>query len=201
MSEIILASGSSRRKALLQKINLSFKVQPSTADESYKKEWSPPEVVRKLALRKAGAVAQKSSNALIIGADTIVAFKNQILEKPATPQEARQMLRQLSEQTHQVFTGVALIHVKEPHHTDRRTTFSERTNVTFGKLHAEYIDAYVSGGSPMDKAGSYGIQDSFGALFVKRIEGDYNNVIGLPLFSFYQKLSAFAPQYLQQIKL
>jgi len=193
---IILASASPRRKKLLQQVNLDFQVHPSSVDESYNPELSPDKIVCQLALRKANEVAPKYPNALVIGADTIVTFKDDILEKPATTDEAANMLQRLSGQTHQVYTGVALCKTDEANNILDRSTFFEITNVTFGDLNPTDIDAYIAGGSPMDKAGGYGIQDDFGAIFVKRIEGDYNNVVGFPLYSFYNTVRKFAPRAL-----
>lgn len=196
MNTIILASGSPRRKKLLQQLSLSFQVCPSPVDESYDPNLKPSEIVQQLALRKSTDVASRHPEALIIGADTIVVFGDKILEKPKSKGEARQMLHNLSNQTHQVYTGVALCKTDIQHNIIESTTFFEITNVTFGNLSSSDIDKYVAGGSPMDKAGAYGIQDDFGAIFVKRIEGDYHNVVGFPLHAFYNTLRTFAPDYL-----
>lgn len=152
-----------------------------------------------LAKRKALDIARGNPDALIIGADTIVIHKNKILEKPGTRQEAVTMLQLLSGDEHQVLTGVCLIKTSSEGNILIRETFFERTRVYFGDLDDSEIQAYVDGGSPMDKAGGYGIQDDWGNLFVKRIEGDYNNVVGLPLFALYHKLKTFAPEYLQHL--
>lgn len=201
VNKIILASGSPRRKKLLQQINLYFEVQVSSVDEDFDPEFSPSKIVQQLALRKARDISQKNSNALVIGADTIVVFEDEILEKPSNPSEARQMLLQLSKQTHQVHTGVALCKVGPSQNIIDRLTFTETTNVTFGKLDPKDIDAYVAGGSPMDKAGGYGIQDDFGAIFVKKIDGDYCNVVGFPLHRFYYAMKSFAPDNLPKVKI
>lgn len=201
MKKIILASGSPRRKKLLQQINLSFDIQPSTVDESYDPELSPEEVVQQLALRKARDVAGNHSDALVIGADTIVVFNDEILEKPDSHQDAKKMLQNLSGQRHQVLTGVALCKVNESNNIANNASFVETTNVTFDNLNSRNIDAYVASGSPMDKAGGYGIQDDFGAIFVKKIEGDYYNVVGFPLHSFYTTIETFAPEFLPHFKL
>jgi septum formation protein len=196
LNSIILASGSPRRKKLLEQINLAFRVQVSDVDEHYNSKHSPAEIVRTLASRKARDIARNTTEALVIGADTLVEFGNKILEKPENPQQAQKMLTQLSGQTHTVLTGVALCKTfpdKESlfHH------FVEQTKVTFGKIDSEDITTYVKSGAPMDKAGAYGIQDDFGALFVKRIDGDYNTVVGFPLYKFYRDMKSFAPEYLK----
>lgn len=200
MKKIILASGSPRRKKLFQQINLPFDVQPSSVDESFDPSLPPNEIVQQLAIRKVEDVAISNKNALVIGADTIVLFNNQILEKPASQVEAKQMLQNLSGQTHQVLTGVALCKVDSSNNITDTTTFVEITDVVFGDLNPNDIENYVAGGSPMDKAGGYGIQDDFGAIFVKRIEGDYYNVVGFPLYRFYNEMETFAPEFLPQLK-
>lgn len=201
MKKIILASGSPRRKKLLQQLNLPFEVQVSSVDESYDPSLSAEEIVQQLALRKSSDVAPRFSNSLVIGADTIVVFKDEILEKPASDSEAHQMLQNLSGQTHQVYTGVALCKVNASNNITDTVTFFEKTDVVFGDLNPRDIDAYVAGGSPMDKAGGYGIQDDFGAIFVKGIDGDYYNVVGFPLHRFYTVMESFAPNFLPRLKL
>lgn len=201
MNQIILASGSPRRKKLLHKFGFSFSVHKSTVDEYFEPEWSPRKVVRELARRKAKDVAGYYQNALIIGADTIVVFKDTILEKPDTPAEAKAMLQQLSGNTHRVLTGVALykkIDTPDNSNIMESSTFVEQTHVIFGNLNGKIINSYVSSGNPMDKAGGYGIQDRHAPLFVKRIEGDYYNVVGFPLHSFYNRVNKFAPEFLSQ---
>lgn len=195
METVILASGSPRRKKLLEQINMPFQVQKSAVDENYRSDLSPAKVVEVLARRKATDVARHYTKALIIGADTIVAYRGKILEKPSTREEAQRMLMQLSGNTHSVFTGVSL-YKKASHDSSRVHTFFEETKVTFGNLNIHDIQQYVESGSPMDKAGGYGIQDDYGAIFVRHIEGDYNNVVGFPLYSFYQVMQNFAPEYL-----
>lgn len=195
MKTVILASGSPRRKKLLEQINMSFRVRESTAEENYRSDLAPAEVVERLSRRKAADVARHYAGALIIGADTIVAYRDRILEKPATDEAARRMLMQLSGNTHSVYTGVTL-HEKPSADKSRIHTFFVETKVTFGNLNIRDVNHYVESGSPMDKAGAYGIQDNYGAIFVKHIEGDYNNVVGFPLYTFYQVMQNFAPEYL-----
>ena len=198
MKTIILASGSPRRKKLLKKIGLTFDVHASDATEDYEPTWSAKQIAQTLAERKASAVALYHSNALIIGADTIVTFNDQILEKPATGPEAKEMLQQLNGHSHEVLTGVSLLKTDTSGNIMDSTTFIERTTVIFGNINPKLIDAYIATESPMDKAGAYGIQDSHGALFVKAIEGDYYNVVGFPLHSFYNMTTSFAPEFLSQ---
>ncbi|HET6528943.1 MAG TPA: Maf family protein [Balneolaceae bacterium] len=200
MNSIILASASPRRKKLLQQINLPFQVHPSTVDETFSPQLKADQIVQQLALRKAKDVAAQFKDALIIGADTIVAFEDEILTKPEDSQDAKNMLGRLSGQTHQVYTGVGLCKVDSQNNITESTSFFERTEVTFGSLNPEDIDAYAASGSPLDKAGAYGIQDDFGAIFVKGIEGDFYNVMGFPLHSFYEIMHSFAPECLSKGK-
>ncbi len=142
--------------------------------------------------QESGRTEPSAEPILVIGADTIVVRDGDILGKPADSAEAKQMLRSLSDRTHQVYTGVALIHYGKNTQVQRRL-FHERTDVPFGNLSDDEISAYVKGGSPMDKAGAYGIQDDLGALFVKKIDGDYYNVVGFPLFRFYKEVNKLVP--------
>lgn len=196
MGKIILASGSPRRKKLLDLLNLHFEVIVSDIQETIDHRLAPSEIVQSLAGQKARDVSSKVTDALVIGADTIVSLNDAILEKPANEAQALEMLRSLSGRSHQVFTGVAIYKIDKMENITDKCTFFEQTDVTFGPLDEADIKAYIASGSPMDKAGGYGIQDDFGAIFVKAINGDYYNVVGFPLYSFYQKMKSFAPTYL-----
>lgn len=200
MKKIILASGSPRRKKLLEQLNLQFDVIVSDVEETVEPQNPPQEIVQDLASRKAEEVSSRISDALVIGADTIVTLDDAILEKPENKSEAIKMLQQLSGRNHIVFTGVALYKVDVSQNIVAQHTFFEQTGVTFGMIDEKDIKAYVKTGSPMDKAGGYGIQDDFGAIFVKGINGDYYNVVGFPLYTFYQTMKSFAPEYLEQSK-
>ncbi|MDX1547330.1 MAG: Maf family protein [Rhodothermales bacterium] len=186
---LILASASPRRRHLLQRLGLRFEVIPSHAEEHAPDGLPPEALVQQLAMDKAGVVAASHPDALTLGADTIVVLEGDVLGKPAGPAEARAMLRRLSGRTHTVFTGLALLY---PANDLRRTLF-EATEVTFGVLSDQEIDAYVATGAPLDKAGAYGIQEDYGALFVERIEGDFYTVMGLPLHRLYRLLQAEFP--------
>lgn len=179
--ELILASGSPRRSELLNQIGLTFSVHPADVDETLDPDWTPAEAVERLSAHKAEAVAQRFPDRLILAADTVVSLEGDIMGKPLTPQGAFAMLTALSGRTHEVFTGLTL------RQGDRVVTVSERTAVTFRPLTAEEISAYIATGEPMDKAGAYGIQGR-GALFITGIEGDYFNVMGLPLCRLGQLL-------------
>ncbi len=197
MNSIILASSSPRRRSLLEHIGLRFEVRPADVKEDYEAEWSPPEIVTALSSRKAIHAAEKVKNGLVIGADTVVAHGENVLGKPEDPQHARRMLKELSGSTHEVYTGLTLINRQEGENKSRPLSFSERTRVTFGEIDYEEIRTYVASGRPMDKAGAYGIQDPMGALFVKKICGDYHSVVGFPLHAFYVNLKSYAPEYLE----
>lgn len=192
----VLASASPRRRRLLERIGMQFDVDVSDIHEHIPGAARPAEVVEHLALRKARDVAARHPDALTLGADTIVVLDGEILGKPSDAVEAAQMLRRLSNNAHVVFTGIALVS------SDHTVTAHETTRVTFTDMTDAEIDAYVASGSPMDKAGGYGIQDDRGALFVRRIDGDYYNVVGLPLQLFYRMMKAhfadlLAPDYLR----
>lgn len=181
MKPLILASNSPRRKELLTQARLSFSVVASTIDEQVDLSLAPEQVVQSLALQKANDVFSRHQDAIVIGADTVVVLKGKILGKPQDREDAKETLRALSNQTHSVYTGVAIVLANQP------CTFSEETKVTFWPLMDGEIDAYLDSGEPFDKAGSYGIQ-GLGALFVKEIAGDYFNVVGLPLSKTVREL-------------
>ncbi len=173
---IILASKSPRRRALLESAGLRFSVAPSSIREKEFLQLAPDDYARTLARAKARDVAERHPDAWIIGADSIVVADRKILEKPDSVDQAREMLRQLSNRTHQVFTGYAILCRKRGH------LFSDVvcTDVIFKALSAEEIEWYVHTDEPYDKAGGYAIQ-GLGAFMVKKIIGSYTNVVGLPL--------------------
>ncbi|WP_338750433.1 Maf family protein [Bacillus sp. FJAT-52991] len=181
MSNIILASSSPRRKELLQQIGLPFTVIVSDVDETISHPMSSEETVMQLASRKACAVAKHHEKDVVIGADTIVVLDGEILGKPKDRSDAKRMLSKLSGREHSVYTGVAIVKEKKQH------AFYEKTNVTFWELSDEEVDTYLNSGEPFDKAGAYGIQGR-GAVFVKKIDGDYFSVVGLPVASLYRQL-------------
>ena len=182
--QIVLASASPRRSQLLEALGLQFTVAPSPAVEpepTIGDLRDPGAFVERLARLKAGAV---NSEDLIIAADTVVVSNHRILGKPADEAHARQMLAQLRGQTHRVFTGICV------KHGARIESAHEITRVMFGDFSDAFIAAYVATGEPMDKAGAYGAQGK-GALLVTRIEGDYWNVVGLPLYRLSGMLRSF----------
>jgi nucleoside triphosphate pyrophosphatase len=184
---IILASRSPRRSNLLRQIGLDFIVEGSNIEEIIDENLSPAENVSRLALQKASQVAKKFKKGIVIGADTIVVIGKKILGKPASSENAREMLRLLSDKTHSVFTGFALLDAE----SQKKYIDFERTDVTFRNLDEEEIRDYVESGSPMDKAGAYGIQDDFGAVFVEKVNGCFYTVVGFPLTKFYSAFKNF----------
>lgn len=182
---LILASGSPRRKDLLSLLQLEFEIDPAIGPEEPYAGRDPAEYVRQLAVAKASEVARRRTDpALVVGADTVVVLGGLLLGKPADEEEAKWMLRLLSGQTHQVYTGVAVVEI--PGFLTRDAV--EVTDVTFKALTDERIERYVRTGEPLDKAGAYGIQ-GLGAVNVSRIEGCYFNVVGLPLAKLADLLS------------
>jgi len=184
MGKIILASASPRRRELLAQIGLEFEVITSDTDESFDESMIVEEIVKKLAFEKAHVVAkQVSDDNIVIGADTVVHYNGAILGKPQNEAQAKEMLKMLSGKTHDVLTGFAVIRL-----SDNKVAINfEKTNVTFRFLSEDEIDNYIGTKEPFDKAGAYGIQ-GLGATFVSGINGDYNNVVGLPLCSLSQCL-------------
>lgn len=197
---IILASASPRREELLGKLFQTFEVIPAKGEECVK-SGQTPQVVLALSEQKAKEVeresaAQEDAAYLIIGADTLVAVNGQILGKPQDSQDAAAMLRRLQGNVHQVYTGVTLL--LGCGQERRCIQFTECTDVYFYPITEEEILAYIHTKEPMDKAGSYGIQ-GIGGRFVKRIDGDYSNVVGLPVAGIYQRLKKI-PEVLQRMK-
>lgn len=184
MKQLILASASPRRKELLEKLLHPFQIITHPTDETYDQTLQPANIVQQLALRKAKAVADDHPDAIVIGADTIVVFQNEVLGKPASEKAATDSLRKLSGNQHTVYTGVALVQ------GGQETVFYEKTDVLFWELTEEEIAAYVATGEPFDKAGGYGIQ-GLGATLVKKITGDYYSVVGLPIARLKRELDRF----------
>lgn len=177
MHKIILASASPRRRELLSRIGLDIEVIPSQAEEDLTKNISPELLVSELALLKASDIGKITAKGFyIIGADTVVVYNKKVLGKPQNEQQAFEMLNMLQGKTHQVYTGICIIDTT----SGKSVTAYECTSVSFLALSEQEINAYIKTGEPMDKAGAYGIQD-LGALLIKGIEGDYFNVVGLPL--------------------
>ncbi|HEX5399714.1 MAG TPA: Maf family protein [Verrucomicrobiae bacterium] len=173
---LILASASPRRAELLRQLGVDFQVVPSDTDEVFDEHLSPLELCQLNAHRKARVVAKKLPDTLVLGADTLVFLNREILGKPRDLNEARVMLARLSGHTHQVVTGVSLIHLRGHH----ERLFAVSTDVTFHPLTAGQIEDYLGKMNPLDKAGAYGIQEH-GDMIVSEVFGSYSNVVGLPL--------------------
>lgn len=190
--KVILASASPRRKKLLSSLQIDFTIHPSTASEEVNGDRTPEEVVTLLAKRKAEDVLRHYSgqDAFIIAADTIVCLEGRIIGKPADLKEAEEILRSLSGHSHEVWTALHTIHTPD----QKGFSHAERTFVTFGPLVEPLLQHYLATQSPLDKAGAYGIQDDAGALFVRSIEGDYNNVVGFPLYGFFRHVKRHYPE-------
>lgn len=179
--KIILASASPRRRELLSEITPRFEVVPSAAEENIQCR-EPETLVKRLAELKASSVFAKHGDCLVIGADTVVAFDGEVLGKPRDAADAKDMLRRLSGNTHTVITGVCVMT------KDISLTFAEKSFVRFKRLSDRQIDDYIATGSPLDKAGAYGIQDSG---FAERVEGSVKNVVGLPI----ERLAVILKEY------
>lgn len=185
MLNIVLASASPRRKELLKLIISDFKVIVSNVSEENINNFSPHEYVLNLAREKALDVALRlEEESIVIGCDTVVELDGNILQKPKDTDDAYNMLKMLANKTHNVITGVCLVNTL----TEKRLSFFETTKVMFGGVSDEEIKKYIETGEPMDKAGAYGIQ-GYAAKFVKRIEGDYLNIVGLPVYRLNVELT------------
>lgn len=183
MMRLILASASPRRKELLEQIGMEFTVTPARGEEKITKK-APQEVVMELSRQKAEEVAGNvGEDVLVLGADTVVAYEGNILGKPKDEQEAAKMLKSLAGKVHEVYTGVTLI----DNRTKESRTFYEKTRVQMYPIQEAEIQSYIATGEPMDKAGAYGIQ-GIGAKFIQKIDGDYCNVVGLPISRIYQEI-------------
>ena len=187
MKTIILASASPRRKELLERIGLKFEVEPSNYVEDIHSGAKPHELAQKISLEKAKAVANKhKKNAIIIAADTFIVCEGEILGKPHTENEAKKMLEAINGKPHSVITGFTIIDTEN----NKELSKSAETKVYVRRLSSSEIDAYVKSREPLDKAGAYAIQ-GLGSVIVDRIDGDYYNVIGLPLSALTEGLKEF----------
>jgi septum formation protein len=181
---IYLASKSPRRQKLLRQLNLKFKVISVDVNEAIKKGETPVKAVKRLSIEKMEQAKKQVKSGIIITADTIVVLSKEIINKPSDEKDAEKILKNLSGKTHIVYTGFC---ISNPEKKVTITDF-EKTLVTFRELNKGEILDYIKTGSPMDKAGAYGIQDDFGAVFIKKINGCYYNVVGLPLTKVYSTL-------------
>lgn len=181
--EIVLASASPRRKEILENLGVRITVVPGSLKEERRDGEAPASYALRMAMQKALAVAKDRKDGIVIGADTIVLLDGRILGKPQNAEDAKKMLKALSGREHIVITGIGIVDV------DNQNTMSgeEQTIVYFRRISDEEIERYVATGEPLDKAGGYGIQGK-GGFFIRRIEGDYFNVVGLPVSLLYELL-------------
>lgn len=188
MTKIILASASPRRKKLFEKLQIPFSVEVSDYEERMDLELKPPELAKALSRGKAEAVAMrhKGEEAIIIGADTFVVLNNKILGKPHFAEKAREMIRELSGKAHSVITGFTIIDAK----SGKTVSRAVESRVYFRKLTDKEIDNYVKTGEPLDKAGAYAIQEA-GSVLIEKTEGDYTNIVGLPLAPLVEEFKNF----------
>lgn len=182
--KIILASASPRRRELLKNIFTEFEIMPADVDETLSEKIKAEDAARYLSRKKAEFIAEKYPDALVIGSDTTVVTDGEILGKPDNKADARRMLNTLSGKTHKVITGVCLCK------NGNTRSFSETTEVVFYKLSESEIEEYLNGDEWRDKAGAYGIQGEAG-FFVEKINGDYNNVVGLPVARLNREIKDF----------
>ena len=187
--QLILASASPRRKALLSLFGIPFTVRAADIDETMDPEKPPFDEVARVSRSKALA-GRREEGDIVIAADTIVVCQGKVLGKPHSEAEAASMLRLLSGRDHQVMTGCTILY------GDRAETFTEVTSLHFRPLSEKEIQKYVQSGEPMDKAGAYGIQGG-AALFCEKLEGDYYNVMGLPVCRLYETLCRTAPEVME----
>lgn len=190
MYNIILASGSPRRKEILEQVGIPFTVQVSNKEEVIT-ENEPVNIVKGLASMKANDIAEKAKiNDVIIGCDTIVAYNNQIMGKPKNEEDAKRMLQLLQNDVHEVYTGVSVI-IKmiadDGSECDKEINFAVETKVYVNAMNESQIESYVATKEPMDKAGAYAVQGRF-AVHIKKLDGDYYNVVGLPISRLYDVL-------------
>jgi septum formation protein len=181
---IYLASKSPRRRKLLKQINIKFKIISVEIDEQRRKNETPDRMVKRLSLEKLNKARQIIKRGIIITADTIVVLNGNIIGKPKDKKDAEKILHKLSGKTHRVYTGFTIYNSVK----NISITNYEKSFVTFRVLNSKEIKNYIATGSPLDKAGAYGIQDDFGAVFIKKINGCYYNVVGLPLPKVYEAL-------------
>lgn len=196
--KLILASASPRRKELLEQIGAEFEILTAQGEETAVST-KPEQLVLELSAQKASEVAESLSagaeNIIVLGADTVVTYKEQILGKPKNEEDAARILKMLCGNTHCVYTGVTALIIDSEGR--RLHSFYEETKVTVYPMTESQISSYISTGEPMDKAGAYGIQGKF-AVYIEKIEGDYNNVVGLPVARMYQELRKLGIDLLEQ---
>ena len=181
---LILASASPRRQELLQDLSYPFDIVAADCEENFDRSLPIASAIEQIARQKALTVWEQHPEAVVLGADTMVCFKDQMMGKPENREDAYRMLKQLSGKTHTVVSGVAIVW------KGKAELFHEKTSVTFYELEEELLERYLDSNEPYDKAGAYGIQGTF-SIYVSGIEGDYFNVVGLPVSRLYHEFAAF----------
>jgi septum formation protein len=189
LPSIILASNSPRRAELLRQSGIEFQIVPSDAPEIHREQMTAREMSQINAYRKARSVAKRYPDALVLAADTLVSLETELFGKPATLEAAYQMLERLAGRTHEVVTGICLLHLR----SHRQRIISESTTVTFRALDAVKIRRYLSKVNPLDKAGAYAIQEA-GDEIIERVAGSYSNVVGLPMERVRAELGSWGSQ-------
>ncbi len=188
MKSIILASASPRRKRLLEKARIPFIIEVSSYEEDMTLKLRPLDLAKKLSEGKAKAVAKRheGEDILVVGADTFIIFKNKLLGKPHTLKEAKKMIKKLSGNKHSVITGFTIINAK----SGKKASRAVKSSVYFRKLTNKEIEKYVNTEKPLDKAAAYAVQEA-GSALIEKTEGDYTNIVGLPLPAFIEELKKF----------
>jgi septum formation protein len=193
MRKIILASSSPRRKELLEKTGLQFVVDPGDYEEDMTMKLKPIELAKTLSRGKAESVAKRHKDAIIIGADTFIAYKNEVMGKPHTPVRAIARLKQLSGKAHSVITGFTIIDTK----TGKSISRAIESKVKLRKMTPREIAAYVKTGEPLERAAGYAIQE-LGSVFIEKVDGDFFSVIGLPVYELVKELKRFGVDVVEQ---
>lgn len=193
MRKIVLASSSPRRKELLEKTGLQFIVDPGDYEEDMTMKLKPIELAKTLSRGKAESVAKRHKNAIIIGADTFIAYKNEVMGKPYTPPRAIARLKQLSGKTHSVITGFTIIDTRSGKSISRAI----ESKVKLRKMTPREISAYVKTGEPLERAAGYAIQE-LGSVFIEKVDGDFFSVIGLPVYELVKELKRFGVDVVEQ---
>jgi len=191
MKHLILASASSRRKQLLEMLGLEFSIYPSDIEEKISAGLTPQKQVEALSRQKAEAVGKKFQNSLILAADTMIAFGNEVIGKPKDEKDAKRMLQKLSGTKHSIVTGFTLFDTD----TKKMVTKSTETKIWFRKMTVKEIEAFVKKEKPLDKSGAYAIHE-LAAVFIEKIEGDCNGAIGLSVFHLAKELKTFGIEVL-----
>ena len=182
---IILASKSPRRQQLLKELNIPFTIKTKEVAENYSKLLKKKQITEYLAKLKAAAFTNLQEKDILVTSDTIVWFKGKPLEKPKDLEDAKKILRQLSGKKHSVYTSICL------KSKSKERVFSDKTTVYFKNLTSDEIDYYVENYQPLDKAGSYGVQEWIGLIGIKKIKGSYYNIVGFPVHKFYKEILKF----------